>query len=120
MLLAYLEGTSSNIITAEYTYGLRSVWREHLFLEAVQKKTLAQHLLNNAHFDTQFIPSIKLDSLPDFAKNLRRQVEWLHKILMMQLDAQPPQAVENKTKNLVKIYNTLEKSGILDEVATSK
>lgn len=119
MLLAYLEGVSSNIVTASYVYGLRSIYREHLLLDAVHRKVLAKQLLHSAHYDTQFIPSIKLESLPDFASNLRKQVNWLNKILLMELDAQPPQVAENKAKNLVKIYNTLEKSGILSEVATS-
>lgn len=120
MLLAYLEGASADIITSTYKYGLRSIWREQFFLEAIHKKHLAQQLLNNAHYDTQFIPSIKLDSLPAFATNLRKQVAWLHKILLMDLNAASPEESENKSKNLVKIYNTLEKSGILDEIANSK
>jgi len=120
MLLAYLEGASSNIITPSYTYGLRSIWREQLLLEAVNKRQLANQLLAGIQHDTQFIPAIKLESLPKFAEDLRRQVAWLNRILMMELNATPPREKEDKAKNLVKIYNTLEKSGILEEVATLK
>lgn len=120
MLLAYLEGASSNIITPNYKYGLRSIWREQLLIEVVNKKHLAKQLLANLSYDSQFIPAIKLESLPKFADNLRQQVSWLNRILLMELDATPPKEKEDKAKSLVKIYNTLEKSGILEEVVTPK
>ena len=120
MLLAYLEGASSNIITPKYTYGLRSIWREQLLLEAVNKKHLANQLLQNIQHDTQFISVLKTEALPKFAEDLRKQTLWLNRILMMELDAASPEQKEDKAKNLVKIYNTLEKSGILEEVATLK
>lgn len=118
MLLAYLEG-APKIITADYPYGLRSIWREQLLLEAVQKRQAAKHILQNIHHDTQFIPAIKLESLPEFANNLRKQVTWLHNILAMELDAVSPMQENSGAKKLVKIYNTLEKSGILREVSKS-
>jgi len=112
MLLAYLEGQNL-FIQPDYKYALRSVWREQLLLEAITKKCSATNLLNSIHQDLQYVPVMKLDNLPEFAKSLQDQTKWLHKILMMDLNAENKAPV-NRNKNLVKIYNTLSKSGILD------
>jgi hypothetical protein len=117
MLLAYLEGSTSNLIHPEYPYGARSIWREHLILEAIQKKHLAQQILENLKNDTQFIPVLKLESIPEMATNLRKQVSWLNRILLMELNADRPAELNSEVKNLAKLYNTLEKSGILNEVS---
>jgi hypothetical protein len=68
MLLAYLEGQNS-LIQPDYKYSLRSIWREQLLLEAIVKKCSAKNLLDNIHQDLKYVPVMKLDSLPDFAKS---------------------------------------------------
>ena len=119
IILAYLRDPS--LIKPDYPNGVRSVLRENVLLQAVAADMDASEAAERLHIESAFAchlkPEASYDLMSQFTDSLRTY--WDAKELNTGRRQKSATNVKGSATSIVKLYETLEKAGILGDSVES-
>jgi len=106
MVLAHLRG----LLRHDFSHGLRSVARENMVLQAIDYEMIAQAGKDQTLLQGAFASFISAAKVPDTMRTLGGSLQRLSELSMLNTKWQAiPKAVES----IFKLYESLEKAGII-------
>jgi hypothetical protein len=110
MLMSYIGG-SPEIIKSDYRFGIRSLLRESLLVEAYHTKNSAELMMDITVIETQFAALLDPAKAQNILRNKMTRGRWLAQLQQMDLFAREPFLMG--AESLINLYKALEKSGIM-------
>jgi len=117
MLTAYLGGRPE-IVRPDYPHGMRSVIRESFLLEAVGKSAAAATQIELLLIETQFASLLDPQKAADVMRRKMARGRWLAQMKAFDLYAKAPDNIG--AESLIKLYEALEKGGVLQDTIDSE
>lgn len=112
ILAAYRGGRTYEPVKPRYEYGIRSILRETLLLEADAIDRGARTLMQQEMMELNFIQFLDVKKVREELRNRMRKFGWLRQLMDMNLYAREPNPTLS-SESLAKLYMAFVKAGIL-------
>ena len=109
MILAFLRG----LLKPKYTQGARSVAAENLVLEAIALEETAKHGREQILMQAAFSEHFSARKVPDLIREFGRSLKRLSELSMLNISWQAMPEARGKVESIMKLYEALEKAGII-------